>query len=254
MGTHLAKVINKRINANGKQELVIELEQPVDDFSLQRYSRNDEVKVNVELFDNRYWTQAQRNKIHAIIKDIHIQIKEDYNYEETKERIKQTYCKVKGIEYFSFSNCSVSFARDFISFLLLLVSEQGFQLKLPGRELTEDISYYVYMCLVKRQCVVCDHKGPDCQMHHYDVVGMGVDRTEYDHTKSRLLCLCWMHHQETHLIGLDTFFNKYHVEGIRVNQQDLDQRIKYPREVKNRIYGPTELESKPKLPEIYEKV
>lgn len=252
MENSLAKVVDQRVE-NGKQQLLIELDNPVSDFSLQRYQRDGEIKVKVEMFDNRYLSPQQNDKIHAIIRDIYREKKEDFNFEETKERVKTSYCKVKGIEYFSLAKCSMTFAREFINFLLLIVHEMGIQTSLPTRQLTDDASMQVYMSLVKRKCAVCDHVGEGNQIHHYDAIGMGLDRTEFDHTKSRLICLCAKHHEETHTIGLDTFFNKYYVEGIKVTQQDLDQIIKYPYEVKTRKYSKEQL-SNHGLPEIYEKI
>lgn len=253
MENSLAKVISKRITENGKQQLVIELDDALSDFSLQRFQRDGEIKLKVQMFDNRYLSPQQNAKIHAIIRDIYKEKKEDYDYEETKERVKVSYCKFRGIDTFSVSKSSMSVARDFINYLLMVVHELGIQTSLPTRELTDDVAMQVYVSLVKRKCAICDHIGEDNQIHHYDPIGRGFDRTKFDHTTCRLICLCNKHHEETHFIGRDTFFNKYHVEGIKVTQQDLDQVIKYPYEVKTREYSENQL-STHDLPEIYEKI
>ncbi|KRN62731.1 putative HNHc nuclease [Carnobacterium maltaromaticum] len=253
MENSLAKVVSKRISENGKQQLIVELDDSISDRSLKRFSRDGEVVVNVELFDNRYLSAQQNKTIHGLIREIHNQYdggKGAYSYAQTKELIKQSYRNTTGIGEFSLKKCSMSFAKDFISFLLLLIHELGMHTTRPGREITEDISYYVYLCLVKRKCVICDRVGSGNQVHHYDSIGMGLDRNQFDHTKSRMMCLCWVHHTETHFIGLDTFFNKYHVAGIKVTQQDLDTNIKYPYEVKNRQYGPEQLATQ-NVPEIF---
>ena len=54
----------------------------------------------------------------------------------------------------------------------------------------------------KLSCCICKRRPSDC--HHVITVGAGGDDS-----RSNCIPLCRRHHQETHLIGVRTFYNKY---------------------------------------------
>lgn len=46
-------------------------------------------------------------------------------------------------------------------------------------------------------------------------------RKEVDHTEFTFAALCRIHHNEKHQIGITEFKNKYHVIGIKLNQDEI---------------------------------
>ncbi|HHQ0037340.1 TPA: putative HNHc nuclease, partial [Listeria monocytogenes] len=61
------------------------------------------------------------------------------------------------------------------------------------------------------------------EIHHVDPVGAGRDRRNYDHSKSRLICLSREMHTEAHQIGWLTFKSKYHVDGIILSPEAVKE-------------------------------
>lgn len=117
----------------------------------------------------------------------------------------------KGIEYFSLSNCSISTARDFITYLIDFILANDIPLSEKALKRTDDIDRYLWSCIKYKKCCICGRKG---EMHHWDAIGMGRNRKLYDDSKHRKIQLCREHHTEAHKIGKDAFEKKYHVYGI----------------------------------------
>ena len=157
-------------------------------------------------------TDAQRNKIFAIVKDIATWTGE--GKESLREELQEKFTILHQIESFSLSNCSKEIAADFINYL----TEIAFTLDIeftenPGEGL-DDIDKYLYLCLQHKKCCIC---GKAADMHHVETIGMGRDRKAVDESKNLKMALCREHHTEAHKTGLDTFNDKYHVYGIRFN-------------------------------------
>lgn len=156
-------------------------------------------------------SQEQRGKIYAIYKDI-----ENFtgqNEESIKEQTKASFVKVTQYDDFSLANCSSELASDYIEYLIRLCFELGVPLSEPPREAFDDIERYISLSLEKRFCAVCGKPG---EIHHWDAIGMGRDRTKYDDSEHRKICLCREHHVEVEAIGRDTFQELHHVYGVLV--------------------------------------
>lgn len=119
-------------------------------------------------------------------------------------------------ELFSLSNCDMTTAREYISYLIELVLTYDVPTHVPLIELCEDIQRYVYACLMRKKCAVC---GKPCDLHHVDRVGMGSDRKQIDHIGLRCLPLCRDHHNEAHDHGDDELLVKYHLEPIKIDDK-----------------------------------
>ena len=117
---------------------------------------------------------------------------------------------------FRLSTATVSQARAYITMLIDIVIENGIPTKEPLAALCEDISKYVYSCLVNKKCAVC---GKKAELHHVDAVGMGFDRTQINHIGKRCLPLCREHHNEWHKIGGAAFESKYHLIPIKIDER-----------------------------------
>ena len=168
--------------------------------------------IEIRLTDGREISAEQRRKIFALVRDI-----ADWCGEEPEYIRKFTtfeYRISNGIEPFSLSNCDMSTAKEYISYLI----DFCFNHCVPTRDTllnrTDDISKYLYSCLAYRKCAVCNAKA---DVHHIDTVGMGRDRAEIIHLGMEAIALCRKHHQEAHTRG-KAFFDEYHIYGIKLDE------------------------------------
>lgn len=164
----------------------------------------------VWLDDGRHISAEQRKKAYATINDIAAYTGEVP--EVMKEWLKYLYIYRTGAEYFSFSDCSMDTAREFINVILDYALEMGIPLADFALDRTDDIGHYLYACLKLKRCAICGRPG---EIHHVDAIGMGNDRRTLDDSQHRKICLCRMHHTEAHTTGVESFTNKYKVYGIK---------------------------------------
>lgn len=168
--------------------------------------------IEIRLTDGREISAEQRRKIFALVRDI-----ADWCGEEPEYIRKFTtfeYRISNGIEPFSLSNCDMSTAKEYISYLI----DFCFNHCVPTRDTllnrTDDINKYLYSCLAYRKCAVCNAKA---DVHHIDTVGMGRDRAEIIHLGMEAIALCGKHHQEAHTRG-KAFFDEYHIYGTKLDE------------------------------------
>lgn len=161
------------------------------------------------LDDGRHISAEQRKKIYATIADISLH--SGYLPEELKEWLKYLHISRTGSNYFSLSNCTMDTAREFINTIMDYCLENGVILGDLGINRTDDINRYLYSCLKNKVCAVCGKKG---EMHHWDAIGRGFDRTTFDDSKNRKIQLCRAHHVEAHNCGREEFEKKHKVYGI----------------------------------------
>lgn len=197
----------QKLNKDGITVLVPE----VNTYSIERQNITE---CTVRFEDGRTISPEQRKKIYATIADI-----ADYTGDVPdfmKEWLKYCYIERCGGEYFSLSNCSITTARDFISFLIDFCFEQNIGTRDTLLNRTDDISRYLYSCLANRRCVVCNGKG---EIHHCEGsrVGMGFDRNKIDNIGRNAICLCRKHHNQAHN-DERRFFDKYHIYGIKLDE------------------------------------
>ena len=172
--------------------------------------------VELRLDDGRQITVKQRKKIYATLNDIAVFL--GYLPEEMKEVMKYHYVTSTGkAEYlsgdriFSFADCSVETAREFISFILEFALEYSVPLSEQGISRADDTDKYLYACLKHKKCCVCGRTG---ELHHVDTIGMGNNRRKTDDTRHRKMCLCRTHHTIAHQRGMSAFEKMYMVYGI----------------------------------------
>jgi hypothetical protein len=97
----------------------------------------------------------------------------------------------------------------------------------PLLEYVDDISDYVYSCLINKKCCIC---GKPCDLHHTEAIGMGRDRDEIIHEGMKVLPLCREHHMEAHSMGQNAFEQKYHLNGGIVLDKTLCRIYKLKRQ------------------------
>ncbi len=192
----------------GTKLLVVVPQKEISEY-LKRFSANGIVKAELRLDDGRRILAEQRKKAYATIRDISLYT--GHMPEELKEWLKYSWMAETGEDYFSLSDCSVTMARLFISYLIEFCFQWDVPLQESGLNRNDDIGRYLWLCLKYRKCCIC---GKPAEIHHWDAIGMGRDRKKVDDSKHRKIALCREHHTEAHAIGRDTFGDKNHVYGI----------------------------------------
>lgn len=169
-------------------------------------------EVWVEYIDNRPLSAKQRRNCYAMIKEI-----ADWSGdtpEEMKHVLKLDFWQGELLEMadrmFSLSNAPMSVVAAFQSWLVRFIVRNDVPTKKPMLEYVDDVSNYVYACLINKKCPIC---GKRADIHHVEAIGMGRDRTEVVHEGMEVMPLCREHHMEAHSIGRYTFMAKYHLEG-----------------------------------------
>jgi hypothetical protein len=183
-------------------------------------------EVELRLTDGREISAEQRRKVFALIRDISVWCGHDPEYIRAFTTF--NHCVMQGIEPFSLSNCDMSTAKDYISYLI----DFCFSHAVPTRDTllnqTDDINKYLYSCLEHRRCAICNAKA---DLHHIDAVGIGRNRKEIAHIGLLAAALCREHHQEAHTLGDKTFCEKHHIYGIKLDEY-LCKKLNLRKEVK----------------------
>lgn len=184
---------------------------PVSPFLLEKQKIN---KCLVRFDDGRTISPDQRKKVYAILADITEYTGNLPEYE--KEVQKYFYISRYGTEYFSLSDCTVSVARDFISYLIDFCFENNIGTRDTLLNQTDDIGRYLYSCIANRKCAVCNAKA---EIHHCEGsrVGMGFNRNKIDNVGRKAIALCRKHHNQAHNDEFG-FFTKHHIYGIALDE------------------------------------
>ena len=183
----------------------------VDPYMIERQKIT---RCMVRYDDGRHITADQRKKAYAIIGDIAEFTGNVPEWE--KELQKCFYIERYGEEYFSLSDCTVTQARDFISFLIDFCFENDIGTRDTLLNNTDDINRYLYSCLANRKCAVCNGKA---EIHHCEGsrVGMGFNRRKIDNVGRYAIALCRKCHNRAHN-DEKGFFEKNHIYGIRLDE------------------------------------
>ena len=183
----------------------------------QRKPEDCHESVGVEFVDKRRISAKQRRKAYVLISYIAAW----WGYtpvEAMKEMLKLMFVGEAETlrRTFSLSDCDMTTARLFISYLIDFCLLHGVDVGEPLYQLAEDIPRYVWACLMNKRCAVC---GRNADLHHCDVVGMGRDRTAICHIGMRALPLCREHHTEIHRIGQGDFLKRYILEPVQIDER-----------------------------------
>lgn len=181
---------------------------------IMKYRNNNRIDVEIRINDDRKITNGQRAKIFATIKDISLFTGE--HPEELRAWLLYDYCIANGKVPFSLRDCSISEAREYITFIIDFILKENIPLSDKALNRTEDIDNYLYGCIKYKRCCICGKSPSD--LHHTDSIGMGNDRKTLDDSKHKKMQLCRTHHNEAHNIGIDSFELKHHVYGIEYKE------------------------------------
>jgi len=176
--------------------------------------RYDEVQIGLE--DGRRITPEQRRKAFALVGEIaaYTGYERDEAHLTLKHEFMNKHLDQLQKELFSLSDCDVTTAREYISYLIDFCLTFDVPTKVPLTELCDDVERYVYSCLIHKKCCVC---GKKAELHHVDRVGMGNNRNEIVHEGRMCLPLCREHHDEVDNIGDVRLCERYHVTPVKID-------------------------------------
>lgn len=214
--SYLAKII--KVEGN---RLTLELKDELNIARLKTIFDGYDGERQAELFikDPRGFTVEQRAFVFSLMNDI-------YRYTG------QPFDDLKDIFYWQFrfltgksislKNISTNTVDD-VSLLADLILDFIFDGDIPFKDGYEvppqNIQYFFYKCVVNRTCCICGKKNAD--VDHFDKALGRRKRKEVDHTEFTFAALCRTHHTEKHQMGITEFKKKYHVIGIKLNQDEI---------------------------------
>ena len=177
--------------------------------------------VEIILPDGRRISPEQRRHCYILISEI-AEFIEGYRtaetIEDTKQMLKLEFMvrRMEDIErrMFSLSDTSMTVAREFITFLIDFIIRHDIPTKVSLLEHCEDVSRYVYSCMVNKKCCIC---GKPADLHHVQSVGSQGYRDKINHIGLEALPLCREHHAESHTNGQIEFMKQYHLEPIKID-------------------------------------
>lgn len=175
-----------------------------------RWDRREYKEVDIQLIDSRPLSDKQRRNCYAMIREI-----ADWSgdtTEDIKEALKLDFWCGELLEMadtlFSLSNAPMSIVAAFQSWLAKFIVRNDIPTRRPMLEYVDDIDEYVYACLISKKCPIC---GKKADLHHWQALGMGMNREEIIHEGLEVMPLCREHHMEVHSTGRSEFVKKYHL-------------------------------------------
>jgi Putative HNHc nuclease len=190
------EIINGKITNIGPSGITIVAPyQNIDRAILREYDQ-----VQIGLPDGRTISPEQRRKAYALMGEISEWMGEVPEYVKRLMKLEFIAGRLQALqsEIFSLSNCDVTTAKEFITYLIDFIIEHDVPTKTPLRELCDDVGRYVYTCLMHKKCAIC---GKKADLHHFSAIGMGRDRDEVYQIGMMVLPLCREHHTVAHTRG-----------------------------------------------------
>ena len=175
-------------------------------------------ECNIQMIDSRPLSDKQRRACYALIREIgeYTGMGTDPTKEYMKLKFLSEDLEATADNIFSLSNAPMSLVCAFQRFIIRFIIDWDIPCSFPLLDFVDDVSDYVYYCLINKKCCVC---GRHADLHHVDHVGMGRDREEIAHEGMRALPLCREHHNECHTLGQSSFEEKYHlIHGVELDK------------------------------------
>ena len=176
--------------------------------------------VLVQFQDGRRISVEQRRKCYALMNEIAEWIGDlpEYVKKLMKMEFVVNHLQDMQKEMFSLSDCDMTTARLFITFLIDFMIEHQVPSKTPLYELCEDIGKYVYACLMHKTCAVCGRRADVHHLHGSRVGNGGLQWRQKDQAGAVVLPLCRKHHGAAHQ-DEEGFLARYHLQGVEMDKQ-----------------------------------
>ena len=185
----------------------------------------------IEVIPIRKLSSEQNGLIHVLLKQYADEL--GWTLIDMKEYIKEQFALTNDLDYFSTANCDIEMANNFIAYIIEHALENQINLYILNKNdkrykhiLDIDIieQRRIIACLKAKVCAVCGMThDPDnnkfIELDHWDNVNQLGGYAFDDGLQTRFISLCHKHHLEKHNIGREDFSNKYHIEGVYLNEQ-----------------------------------
>lgn len=172
-------------------------------------------EVEIRVIDPRSISDEQRKKARVLVGEIAQWSGSPPDY--IHDFMKYDFCVKNDMDWFSLSDCDMTTARLYITYLIDFCIKWDVPTKQPLYAFCDDLEAYVYQCLAQRKCAV--HNTPGSDIHHCTGyrVGMGRNREVIIHEGLVCLPLCRICHTECHA-GEQDFLAKHHLVGLPLDK------------------------------------
>lgn len=216
----MTNVFKYQSNDDGTYNVIVE-NVKIPHKNLDDLQRGLGTEIDVNFIDPNDISHKQRKLIFALLNDI-----EDWNGDPVEYRrhlLTREFMAKNDMENFSLSNCSMTEAREFIELILTFIFRYDVPIKFETSDLMKEDKNFIYMCVMKRKCVICGK--PHAELAHYHAVGSGRNRRTIDHKDNKILPLCHKHHQLQHNMGMKSFNDYYKLNNSWVQVNDKINRM-----------------------------
>lgn len=210
------KLFGKVTKISGK-EITLSLDDESELRRILTLSDGVQPLVEVNISDQREIQPEQRNMAYAMLREIDNHFGYPFGWAKAKTKFEFEY--ETGIE-FSLSNTSIEIATLYIKYLIAFMFQECVPFSNGYEPLEETINWQMFCAIRTRQCAICRKEHSDIH-HAIGFVGMGNNRRNVNHLKSKFICLCRDHHDEIHWRGLAEFMHHYHVAPIKLKEETL---------------------------------
>lgn len=221
------------VSFNDDGTITLKLHDRIDMAKAEELMINGQSFTYLEFYDENKITRLQQEHYHALIGDIHAFTGDPINIIDSHIRFEfMAYYLLEEYPSTRRDYMSRTMASQLIDFTITYCIQNNIPFRKQMFYLTTDTSRMLYEMAKKRLCFICGR--PGSSIHHaVNLVGMGRDRTKYNHLKSKFMCLCEMgvnvedetkgasHHTEAHSMGLEAFCDKYHIGPVKLYESDL---------------------------------
>ena len=205
---------------------------PVDKVTSEIKTELEDLLNNyvIEVIPVRKLSAAQNGLIHVLLK----QYGDELGWEmlDMKIYLKEQFALQYDIFNFETSKCDMQLANEFIAFIIEHAIDNEINLYIRNKkerqkrhilEIDSITQRYVIACLKKKMCAVCGRMHNEyntVDLDHWKTVASTAGNYENDDgLQTPFISLCRIHHNEKHNIGVESFKEKYHIEGLWLNEK-----------------------------------
>lgn len=196
---------------------------PIEQVNFDNFVKRNYQKATVLFHDARGISPEQRNKAWALISDIaewqhgfkNSLALDDTNCDMKREFIARTQSNILTPD-FSLSDCDMTLAREYVSFLIEFVLAWEVPTKKPLIQNCDDIEHYMLACLMNKKCAICNKPG---ELHHFDAIGAGRNRDSILQLGMRVLSLCREHHTIGHTKARNWLTKEMHLVPLALTEE-----------------------------------
>ncbi len=184
----------------------------------------------IEVIPVKKMSEAQNGLIHVFFKQFANE--KGWEMPDMKNFLKEAFGLAYDIFDFKTSTCDMQLANEFIAFIIEFAINWDVNLYIMNKkdrstrhilEIDNITQRYVIACLKKKMCAICGKIHDEyntVELHHWKSISAAKGTYENDDGLSTpFISLCTQHHSEFHNIGIESFKNKYHIEGVFLNPQ-----------------------------------